>query len=203
MLFWKGHQLSPDAPIYNTGWKFHLQFDLDEAVFAQAFQDVSSASDAMAAVFVEGENGPIQHLSAEIPTVPEPLDLTQDPEPESALSTWFDDWIAEPFNLGRCTYRAQLVKLAPQHWVWCFAQHHIACDAQSGANLLKAVSDRYHQIAYGQGFKPVSVASFFESSHSSHSRQVFARDLNPADRSNFADLDRFVINLWILKHADP
>ncbi len=161
-LFWKGHLLQPEAPVYNMAWRFDLFLDLEENTFKCAFQDVASASDAMRAVYHEVDGHPVQMVGKSLPDFPDTIDLSSEQDPGAALSAGLEDWIAEPFDLARCAYRTRLARLGPQHWVWCFAQHHISCDAQSGEAMLRAVSDRYCAIVQGCRNEAVSLPSFFD-----------------------------------------
>ncbi|MEM6889256.1 MAG: amino acid adenylation domain-containing protein [Pseudomonadota bacterium] len=143
LRFWHGSQLMPDAPVYTMVWRFDLYQQLDPARFAKALETVVARSEALCLRFGESPEGPIQLRGTEHFSLPAVKDLSCASTPESALQNLIPAWIARPFDLSRGTYRAMLVKLAEDHWVWLSAQHHIACDAQSGALLFTAVSAEY------------------------------------------------------------
>ncbi len=143
LLFWHGTKLRPDDPSYTMVWRFDLFQRIEPRRFADALEFVVNTSDAMSAVFEEREGAVTQRVGAANFELPSILDFSACSNPESKLQGYLKDWVDKPFDLAKGSYRAALVKYAEDHWVWLSAQHHIACDAQSGALLFQAVSDRY------------------------------------------------------------
>jgi len=143
LRFWHGTQLAPQDPRYAMIWRFDLHQAIEPGRFADALETVVNCTDAMRLVFAEIDGVPHQSLAKTPYSMPDILDLSDTATPEQGLKQVLRDWTAQPFDLETGTYRALLVKLAAQHWVWLSAQHHIACDAQSGALLFDAVSAQY------------------------------------------------------------
>ena len=160
-LFWRGHALTPGAPIYNMAWRFSVFADLVPQVFQDAFEDVARASDAMRAVFGETDGTPYQTLGS-LPLFPQVLDLSDHPDPQVALDAWMVPWVSAPFDLTRSNYRTQLVRLGSAHWVWCHVQHHIVCDAQAGRVLFDAVAARYQALTEDRAEVQPALPSSFD-----------------------------------------
>lgn len=158
LLFWHGTKLRPDDPSYTMVWRFDLLQRIELQRFAESLEYVVNSSDAMSAVFEEREGSITQCIGAGDFRLPDVLDFSDSLDPDAELQGYMKDWIAKPFDLGKGSYRGALVKFADDHWVWLSAQHHIACDAQSGALLFRAVSERYLHA----GPKVENDRSFFE-----------------------------------------
>lgn len=145
LRFWHGTKLAPAEPIYTMVWRFDLLQQIDPERFASALESVVRDTDALHLAFREIGGEPRQFANPHHFALSAVLDLSGDADAEAALQSWQTEWMRNPFDLNQSTYRAQLVKLAPEHWVWLSAQHHIACDAQSGALLFAAVSKVYEK----------------------------------------------------------
>ncbi len=139
-------------------WRFDLYQAIDPGRFAAALEMVVDRHDALSASFGEREGAPYQYRSAFAFSLPEPLDLSTTSDPNADLQDVIDSFVATPFDFAKPCYRALLVRMGPDHWVWLSAQHHIACDAQSGALLFDAVSRAYEVPDAPQDPAP----SFFE-----------------------------------------
>ena len=157
MQFWIGQKLAGDAPLYNMAWRFDLQMALDPNLFAQAFHDVAQKSDALRVRFSDDDGVPWQSTGI-IPPFPTFIDATR-----SDLSARIASLIAAPFDLTQGTYRTSLFKLAPNHWVWIFVQHHIACDAKSGAIMAELVSQQYAALLEDLAAPVAEQPSYFDS----------------------------------------
>ncbi|MEL6688788.1 MAG: amino acid adenylation domain-containing protein [Pseudomonadota bacterium] len=143
LRFWRGAQMAPNVASYTMVWRFDLMIAVDPSRFARALETVVSKTDALRLAFHEIDGEPRQFLQNTPFALPPVLDLSQEADPEAALEAFQAQWIPEPFDLSQTTYRARLARLSAEHWVWLSAQHHIACDAQSGALLFEAVSAAY------------------------------------------------------------
>lgn len=143
LRFWHGTRLAPSEPIYTMVWRFDLMQAIDPTRFSKALEGVVRETEALHVAFRDMPDGPRQFANPDHFSMPPVLDLSVEHDAEAALQNWLRDWAREPFDLGQSTYRARLVKLTSDHWVWLSAQHHISCDAQSGALLFAAVSNAY------------------------------------------------------------
>ena len=146
LLFWRGHQLQPDVPLYNMAWRFDLYGPIDPDRFGRSLSEVIAASDALRAVFRIVDGLPRQYVSEAPFDWAGEIDLSGEINPEDALRRLAATITSQPFDLFLGSFRTQLIKMSESHWVWLCCQHHIICDAQSGAVLFKAMSDRYQGL---------------------------------------------------------
>lgn len=163
LRFWKGHRLQPDVPIYNMAWRFDLQLDLDPDLFETAFQGAVQDNDILRTVFREGPDGPYQVAQKMPDDLLDLVDLSQSTDPASLLRDHLNSWVQARFDLEREPLRSQLIKLTDAHWVWAICQHHILCDAQSGALLFDHVSRRYSALVQGKKYQADPLPRFFDS----------------------------------------
>ncbi|MEQ3728952.1 MAG: amino acid adenylation domain-containing protein [Tateyamaria sp.] len=142
-LFWRGAQASPGDASYSMVWRFDLYQDIEPARFGTAIAQVVNESEALSSIFEDGSDGVVQRVGSHDFRLDDFVDLSGFSDPETMLQSGLNEWIQLPFDLSQTTYRARLVKMGTDHWVWLSAQHHIACDAQSGALFFHVVSERY------------------------------------------------------------
>ncbi len=162
--FLRGHQLHPDIPLYNMAWRFDLYCDINPDAFQQAFVETLEQNEILRTVFETDGNTTFQHAPAPAPEVCEVWDLSKTSDPQAVLKERLPDWVQAPFDLGHSTIRCTLVHLGPSHWVWLLCQHHIVCDAQSGAVLFDQVSQRYTAQISDNSEPAASTFDYFDSS---------------------------------------
>lgn len=161
--FWKGHQLQPDVPLYNMAWRFDLRFDLSADLFQQAFTETMQENAVLRTVFQGPHDSPVQFAAEPNMQLLECFDLSTRPDAKGLLDQQLDELTRSPFDLSHSTLRSQLLKLSEHHWVWAVCQHHIVCDAQSGALLFTQMSRRYAALESGEATKLDPSPSFFDS----------------------------------------
>ncbi len=164
MLFWKGHLLHPNKPLYNMAWRFDLHFDLQPDLFRAAFAETLRQNEILRSAVRDTPDGPRQYALDETGDLLDVRDLSSDTQPENRLASDLPSWVQTAFDLSSGTLRSQLVKLAETHWVWLVCQHHIACDAQSGALLFAQVSQRYSNLEQTGNNNAEALPGFFHSS---------------------------------------
>lgn len=164
LRFWKGHQLHPDVPIYNTAWRFDLHFDVNPEVFRKAFSQVVQDNEILRTVFHDENGAPEQFVSDAPKNLLEISDLGQSLDPGMSLEQHLEKWVQTSFDITRATMRSQLIRASDSHWVWAVCQHHIVCDAHSSALLFDQVARRYFAIEQGEYDTAEPLPSFFESS---------------------------------------
>lgn len=174
LRFWKGHLLQPDLPVYNMAWRFDLNFEVDPDVFRRALFETVQDNEILRTVFREGTDAPIQVVEDAVEGLLECKDASRSPDAATELERELNAWVQIPFDLRRETLRSRLIKLADDHWVWAVCQHHIVCDAQSGALLFDQVSQRYSAIEHDGVFTAEPLPSFFESPPLLNTAEVLA-----------------------------
>ncbi|WP_171212345.1 non-ribosomal peptide synthetase [Ruegeria sp. HKCCA5426] len=182
-LFWKGHQLQPDVPLYNMAWRFDLHFAVQPEVFKAAFLETLELNQALRTAIRDTPEGPVQFAVEMDEDLLEIKDLSDNENQQETLTSESADWVQTPFELIEGTMRSRLVKLANSHWVWLVCQHHIACDAQSGALMFEQVSQRYERLQGGHTEKVESLPNFFERQNLRSSSMVAAHVAAPTAKT--------------------
>ena len=160
--FWKGHQLQPDVPLYNMAWRFDLHFNVQPDLFQRAFLQTLDENEILRTVFWGGADSVVQTVADLAEGLLEIRDFSLSKNPEETLNQELNEWVQIPFDLAQNTLRSQLVKLGDSHWVWAVCQHHIVCDAQSGALFFDQVSQRYLDLKGKHPGKVDPLPSYFD-----------------------------------------
>ncbi|MEM9967726.1 MAG: amino acid adenylation domain-containing protein [Pseudomonadota bacterium] len=161
--FWRGHQLRPNAALYNMGWRFDLLLPIDAALFDQALRHVIGGSDILRASFGVEDGAPFQVISSQRLDISETVDLSQVGDATTQLNALIDESLQTPFDLSRSAGRHRLIKLREDHWVWLMCHHHIVCDAQSDALMFRRVSETYTALIAGEKSAIGETENYFSS----------------------------------------
>ena len=146
-LFWTGQAFAGEVPLYNQAWRFDLRGTLDPDQFAAAFDQLVSRADVLRTVFSETTTeGVTQRVLDARPVALEQVDLSSSKSAEADADAWIDERSRRPFDLGRATYDAALLKLSDERWVFFFSQHHIVTDAWAVSVLFEALSDHLEAL---------------------------------------------------------
>lgn len=148
-LMWTGQQLSPDTPLYNMVLAFRIAGPVDIPAFRSAFAALVDGTDALRTVFPAVDGTPQREVLASSPNDLVIIDLTAQPDPESAYSAWASVDAAAPFDLSTCLYRSALIKLAPDQFIWWLAQHHLITDGWAVAIVYRRMEELYRAAVAG------------------------------------------------------
>ena len=83
MLFWKGHLLHPNKPLYNMAWRFDLHFDLQPDLFRAAFAETLRQNEILRSAVRDTPDGPRQYALDETGDLLDVRDLSSDTQPEN------------------------------------------------------------------------------------------------------------------------
>ncbi|MFN3431352.1 MAG: condensation domain-containing protein, partial [Candidatus Sericytochromatia bacterium] len=151
-LYWMGHQLEPDAPLYTIGARFDWPVALEVDHFRRAHQALVADVDALRTVIApDGDGVPRQRvvLPADGPALGW-VDLTDAPDPDAAASALVETLSRRPFALDRPPVASWLMRLGPSRFVWFLAMHHAVGDAWSFPLLWGAMHERYMRSLEGR-----------------------------------------------------
>ncbi len=146
-MIWTGQQLDPDSPLYNMALRFDLLGAIDPTRFERAFQSVVDRSDALRTVYVETDGEVHALVRDEMPARVDHVDLSAEADPLSQARAWITRRCRRPFDLGRTSFDAALLALAPEHFVWFLDQHHITTDAWSTSLVFRHTAEAYARLA--------------------------------------------------------
>ncbi len=159
-LLWAGQQLSPETPLYNMAFAFHVDGELQPDVFCAAFHDLVAECDALRMV-IDSEGGVPGRRTRPAGDFALPvLDFTDRAAPDQDAAAWLQASCEQPFALDQRMFASALLKLAPDRWVWFLGQHHLICDAWSVAVLFERLGTLYASRLAGESAPAGGLASF-------------------------------------------
>ncbi len=148
-LIWAGQQLRPEVPLYNMVLAFRIAGPVDGGSFGSAFDALVDGTDALRTVFIEVDGTPHRVVMDAHPNTLEVLDLTSEPDPESAYRAWADVEAARPFDVATSPWRSALIKLGADDYVWWLAQHHLITDGWAAAIVYARMEQLYRAAVAG------------------------------------------------------
>jgi amino acid adenylation domain-containing protein len=143
LLIWTGQQLNPEAPLYNMAMAFELKGEVDTIHFHKSFQKLVDSSDALRTVFYTEEGIPRQRLLASYTVQPDTIDWTQASGNEEELADWLKRRSKRNFDVSQPLFDSVLIKLANDHFIWFFNQHHLITDGWSVTLLYRKMAGLY------------------------------------------------------------
>ncbi len=142
-LMWLGQEIDPDIPLYNMIQTFRIEGPLDIDRFAEAWQDVVTAADALHTTVVAPSGVPRLVVDPAMVAPVEVVDLRRAADPEGALGRWIDARKVVPLRLDVRLWDTALVRVTDDITVWYLCQHHLVTDGQSFAVVYRAMAERY------------------------------------------------------------
>ena len=146
LLLWMGQQLSPASPLYNMALTFDLRFEVEVAVFREAFQRLVQSADSMRTVFIMDNEKPQQVILSDISYELEYLDFSKNPDQINGLGAWIKKRSQRQFDITKSSFDAVLIKLKNDHFIWYLNQHHLITDAWGVTVQYRILSDFYEHL---------------------------------------------------------
>lgn len=149
LVFWLGQKLNPDLPLYHMAVGLFIPKAIDHDAFFRAFQELINRCDALRTVIEMKDGVPQQRALEHLQYDPEFLDFSAEPDPDTAYRAWADERTQRLFNFEQRLFDCVLAKLADDHYVWYFSQHHIICDMFSFVIAVHYMSKLYDAALEG------------------------------------------------------
>ena len=146
LLLWMGQQLSPESPLYNMALVFDLRFAVDMLVFQKAFAQLVENCDSMRTVFITADERPQQLILSNFPYEVECLDFSERTDKEIFFKTWSKKRVQRQFDITKICFDAVLIKMADNHFIWYFNQHHLITDGWAVTVQYQILSDYYKYL---------------------------------------------------------
>lgn len=161
---WVACQFGPEASCaFNEATAVTLRGPLQAEALVEAVQEVVARHDALRTVF--GENGETQRV---LPTVRLTIPRTDwshlnAEERDAHLTALTAQDMEEPFDLARGPLvRARLIKLGEHEHRLMFTAHHLVCDGETAALLLRDLGRLYTARALGRPGRSEAPMQFHE-----------------------------------------
>jgi nonribosomal peptide synthetase DhbF len=175
-----GQKLDPESRAFNAGGYVIIEGPLDVKTFQEASAACIAETEALHLRFLSDADGPYQVLDPRVGASLKIIDKSADPDPFAAAMAWMQQELKQELNLetGR-TFSWSLLRLAPEHFIFCTIYHHLVVDGLSSVLLVRHVRQLYQAIKTGTASKPItspSLASLIESEQVYRSSDKFAED---------------------------
>jgi amino acid adenylation domain-containing protein len=194
-----GQKLNPESRAFNAGGYAVIKGPLDLKTFQEASAACIAETEALHLRFLSDADEPYQVLGPLAGAPLKIIDKSADLDPFAAAMAWMQRELKQELNLesGR-TFSWSLLRLAPEHFIFCTIYHHIVVDGLSGVLLARRVRQLYQAIKTGTASKPItspSLASLVKSEQVYRSSDSFAEDRQYwmeqlVDRPNLVSLSK-------------
>jgi amino acid adenylation domain-containing protein len=153
---WAASQLGDDASLaYNESVRLELEGALDEGTFERAFEALLRRHEILCAN-VSGDGLSLLLMEPPVGRLKKTDWSALSPEDqEKKLAELYQREVDTVFDLTQpALFRAELVKLSPEKFVFVFTAHHIICDGWSLAVIVKDLARLYTDEKLGFGESP-------------------------------------------------
>ncbi len=175
-----GQKLDPESRAFNAGGYVTIKGPLDVEIFQEATTACLAETEALHLRFLSDADGPYQVLGPLVGAPLKMVDTSADPDPFAAAMAWMQQELKQELNLeSGPAFSWSLLRLAPEHFIFCTIYHHIVVDGLSSVLLVRRVRQLYQAIKTGTASRPitsVSLASLVESEQVYRSSDTFAED---------------------------
>ena len=177
---WVGQQLDPDSRAFNTGGYITILGPLDVECFKAAAASCIAESESLRLRFPTSLQGPVQVVAPNASVALEFLDLSAEPDAASLAMDCMQKKLHAEMDLAAGkTFSWTLLKIAPEHFIYCVIYHHIVIDGLSSILLVRRTRQWYQAIKYCTLPKPpgsATIAGLAESEEAYRSSKKFVED---------------------------
>ncbi|WP_406641792.1 amino acid adenylation domain-containing protein [Amycolatopsis sp. WGS_07] len=147
---WFDEQLSGGGLAYAMADYLDISGDLDVAVFTEAFRLLTEEAECFRARFFEVDGEPRQVVEPLTDLPVRFLDLSGEPDPETAALAWMHEDLARPFSVTDFPlFRCALLTLGPRRRFWYLTTHHLVGDGFSAAICHRRMGELYTAVLAG------------------------------------------------------
>ncbi|MFK3984766.1 amino acid adenylation domain-containing protein [Micromonospora sp. NPDC050397] len=147
---WFDQRLDPENPAYNIGGYIEVDGVLDPDLMATATRHVVAETEALRLRFVDEDGEPGQVVGPAPEWSMPLLDLTTEPDPDSAALAWMCRDMDRPVDPVRGPlFTMALLRTGPERYVYYQRIHHVALDGHGYSQVGRRVGEWYTAIASG------------------------------------------------------
>ncbi len=143
---WLGQKFSPNTPLYNVPYAFHINGKVDKDKFSKAFTVLIDGTDVLRTIFVEKDNIPYQKVLDTYNYKVEYLDFLLNSNSQS-INDWLQSRSELCFDLSKPLFDSVLVKVEEEKHIWYLNLHHIITDAASSVIIFDRMSRFYSELS--------------------------------------------------------
>lgn len=168
-------QLAPQSPAYNIPERMLLERTMDVAGVKSVLEALMQRHESLRTAFKTVDDVPVQWISDNVEPPFEFADFSDFSEEEQQRKTsdFYARFAGTPFDLEVCPlFRAGLVKLGSEKYVFMFNLHHTIADGWSVEILKKEFMDMYGDVVEGKGIEYRELQYQYRDFASWHNRQL-------------------------------
>ncbi|WP_052189507.1 non-ribosomal peptide synthetase [Xenorhabdus sp. NBAII XenSa04] len=147
---WFDQAIHPDASHYNLSLFICIEGDLNEELFARAFEKVVCSHDTLRLRFINTHALPTQKIMHSLPITMDILDFSSYSDVENRVQHYMDTEFMRPFQLNDELWRSKLLRVSHTCRYWQFCSHHLIIDGTGLCILLDKVIDNYNRLKKGE-----------------------------------------------------
>src|SRR5437588_8390233 len=147
---WYLDQLTPGTGVYNIPYVMRISGPLNVEALHKAINELVSRHEVLRTVFLAPGGNPVPVVLKKWGAELQQFDLRQSAGREVEAERIVNREAARPFNLARdLMFRAALVRLADQEYVFIHVGHHIATEFGSTEIIYQALAPLYEGFITG------------------------------------------------------
>ncbi len=160
---WAAELLSPESNANVTGQFSEITGPVDPAVFSQASRQVIDETEALRLCFGGPIDAPVQWVRPLGDWSCPVLDFSTRESPRAEALAWMHEQLSAPRHLdGGRAFTWALLRLGPEHFLWCFEVHHLLMDGFSRNLVWRRLEAVYSALAAGRVPAPSTSGSVRE-----------------------------------------
>jgi amino acid adenylation domain-containing protein len=152
---WFLDQLTPGGATYNMPTAVRIRGPLDVETLNKSLSEIIRRHEALRTCIITVEGQPIQKIKPAVSYFVDLIDVSGLPEAEriTEVDHLVDEEVGRPFDLSKdLLFRAKLVRLGEEEYVFVFTMHHVASDAWSMRVFARELAELYE--AFSEGRQP-------------------------------------------------
>ncbi|NLS92893.1 MAG: amino acid adenylation domain-containing protein [Planctomycetaceae bacterium] len=155
---WLLNRLGVRGQTYNIPLAFRIEGRLDELILEHCLQEIVRRHESLRTIFVEGPEGPLQQISSQTEVRLERTELTDLPEEQREMEAQrlTETEGRREFDLASGPlFRASLLRMAEDEYIFGLVVHHIVFDGWSEGLLYRELKELYASFSRG-GTSPLT-----------------------------------------------
>ncbi|OTA17398.1 Amino acid adenylation [Xenorhabdus vietnamensis] len=147
---WFDQAIHPNSSNYNLCFFICIEGELNEALFAHAFETVVYCHDTLRLQFINTHALPAQKIVHSLPVAVDVHDFSSYSDAEIRIKQYMDAEFRRPFHLNETLWRTKLLRVSNNCRYWQFCCHHLIIDGAGLFILIDKVIDAYNCLMKGE-----------------------------------------------------
>ncbi|WP_338805056.1 amino acid adenylation domain-containing protein [Xenorhabdus griffiniae] len=215
---WFDQAIHPNSSNYNLSIFICIDGELNETLFARAFESVVYCHDTLRLQFLNTHALPRQKVVRSLSVAVDIQDFSLHPDAETRAKQYMDDEFIRPFRLNETLWRSNLLRVSNNYRYWQFCCHHLVIDGTGMFILTNQVIDAYNRLMNGEILNNSAHSyldfitdnlNYLASEHYSHDQQFWLKRyenqppplLQPANFNNTINHKQTKPVIWAIDQA--